>query len=494
MQNCVIYARFSSDKQREESIEGQIRECRAFAQTNDLEVIHIYADRAKSARTDHRPDFLKMIKDSAKGLFKYIVVYTLDRFSRSRYDSVTYKARLKKNGVKVLSAKENIKDDPSGIILESVLEGYAEYYSAELAQKVKRGMTDSILEHKWPGTPIPFGYTKAEDGTLAPDPDTSDAVEQVFAAIAGGHNRAEVVRLLASRHYKTAAGRPISYNMLTNILKNPLYTGVLQWGSQEIQDFVQPLISKDLFNAVQSVLATKNARRMNTEDYTLTGKLTCGICGQAMTGTHGTSKNGEKYLYYRCCSKNNTIRGKRKPCSARNVPVKWLEGIIFDTTINILNTPEDRKEIARQAVLAQSQHNARTDEEKRLKAELRDIEKRLKNSIAAIEAGVVSQTISDNISQYEAQVQDLHAAIDELKLKKDGPSITEEAVEFYFEKLLERAQQTGERKLDIFYDFIKSVVVFQDYILIYYNYLPTKRTPTPVEVRCSTEPSMVTPE
>ena len=106
----------------------------------------------------------------------------------------------------------------------------------------------------------------------------------------------------------------------------------------------------------------------------------------------------------------------------------------------------------------------------------------------------MSQTISDNISQYEAQVQDLHAAIDELKLKKDGPSITEEAVEFYFEKLLERAQQTGERKLDIFYDFIKNVVVFQDYILIYYNYLPTKRTPTPVEVRCSTEPSMVTPE
>lgn len=106
MNSCVIYARFSSDKQREESIEGQVRECRAFADANNLEVIHIYVDRAKSARTDQRPDFLKMIKQSAKGLFQYVIVYTLDRFSRSRYDSVTYKAKLKKNGVKVLSAKE----------------------------------------------------------------------------------------------------------------------------------------------------------------------------------------------------------------------------------------------------------------------------------------------------------------------------------------------------------------------------------------------------
>lgn len=147
--NAVIYARFSSDKQREESIDGQIRECKSFAQANQLNVIAIYIDRAMSARTDHRPDFLRMIKDSRSGSFDYVLVYQLDRFSRSRYDSAIYKHELKKNGVKVLSAKENITDSPTGIMLEAMLEGYAEYYSAELSQKVRRGMTENLLEHKW---------------------------------------------------------------------------------------------------------------------------------------------------------------------------------------------------------------------------------------------------------------------------------------------------------------------------------------------------------
>ena len=153
---AVIYARFSSDKQREESIDGQIRECTKFAKDQDLEIIATYIDRALSARSDNRPDFLRMIADSAKGLFQYVIVYQLDRFSRSRYDSAVYKHKLKKNGVRVLSAKERIGDDPSSIILESMLEGYAEYYSAELSQKVKRGMTENVLEHKWTGGYVPL--------------------------------------------------------------------------------------------------------------------------------------------------------------------------------------------------------------------------------------------------------------------------------------------------------------------------------------------------
>lgn len=145
-QTAVIYARYSSDRQREESIEGQIRECKAFAAANDYEIVGTYTDRALSARTDQRPDFQKMIADSDQHLFQFVIVYALDRFSRSRYDSAIYKNRLKKNGVRVLSAKENIRDDPTGVILESLLEGYAEYYSLELAQKVRRGMTDNLLE------------------------------------------------------------------------------------------------------------------------------------------------------------------------------------------------------------------------------------------------------------------------------------------------------------------------------------------------------------
>ena len=132
---AVIYARYSSDNQREESIEGQIRECTSYAEKNDITIVKHYIDRAISAKTDNRPQFQQMIKDSDKKLYDIVLVWKLDRFARNRYDSARYKTQLKKNGVKLMSATEIISEGPEGIILESVLEGYAEYYSADLAEK-----------------------------------------------------------------------------------------------------------------------------------------------------------------------------------------------------------------------------------------------------------------------------------------------------------------------------------------------------------------------
>ncbi|MBR5428766.1 MAG: recombinase family protein [Clostridia bacterium] len=153
---AVIYARYSSDNQREESIEGQIRENTAFAEKNGMTVVGHYIDRAYSARTDKRPEFQRMIRDSAKKNFDVVIVWKLDRFARNRYDSAKYKAALKKNDVKVVSATEAISDSPEGIILESVLEGMAEYFSEDLAIKIRRGMTENALKCKYNGSHIPF--------------------------------------------------------------------------------------------------------------------------------------------------------------------------------------------------------------------------------------------------------------------------------------------------------------------------------------------------
>ena len=154
----IIYARYSSDNQREESIDGQIRECKEFAEKNDIRIIDTYIDRAFSATTDKRPAFQKMIKDSAKNMFDVIIVWKLDRFARNRYDSAHYKAQLRKNGVKVISANEDISEGSEGIILESVLEGMAEYYSADLSEKVIRGLTENAMKCKFNGGPITFGF------------------------------------------------------------------------------------------------------------------------------------------------------------------------------------------------------------------------------------------------------------------------------------------------------------------------------------------------
>ena len=155
---AVIYARYSTDSQREESIEGQIRECTAYAEKNGFTVVKHYIDRAISAKTDNRPQFQQMIKDSERGIFDIIIVWKLDRFARNRYDSARYKTQLKRNGVKLVSATEVISAGPEGIILESVLEGYAEYYSADLSEKVVRGMTENALKGIYNGGTIPFGW------------------------------------------------------------------------------------------------------------------------------------------------------------------------------------------------------------------------------------------------------------------------------------------------------------------------------------------------
>lgn len=120
---AVIYARYSCEKQTEQSIEGQLRVCNEFAERNGYTVIHNYIDRAVSGKTDKREQFQQMLKDSASKSFEFVIVYKLDRFARNRYDSAMNKATLKKNGVKVLSACEQITDTPEGIILESMIEG-----------------------------------------------------------------------------------------------------------------------------------------------------------------------------------------------------------------------------------------------------------------------------------------------------------------------------------------------------------------------------------
>jgi len=181
--NGVIYARYSSDNQREESIEGQIRECMEYAEQQGITVFGTYVDRALSAKTDNRPEFQRMIKDSGKRLFDVILVWKLDRFARNRYDSAYYKNMLKKNGVRVISAKESISEGPEGIILEAMLEGFAEYYSAELAVKVLRGMKENALKCRHNGGTVTFGYTVDEEQRYQIDPVAAPHVTEAFSVI-----------------------------------------------------------------------------------------------------------------------------------------------------------------------------------------------------------------------------------------------------------------------------------------------------------------------
>ena len=331
---AVIYARYSTDSQREESIEGQIRECTAYAEKNGFTVVKHYIDRAVSAKTDNRPQFQQMIKDSERGIFDVIIVWKLDRFARNRYDSARYKTQLKRNGVKLVSATEVISAGPEGIILESVLEGYAEYYSADLSEKVVRGMTENALKGIYNGGTIPFGYMIDETRHYQPDPLLAPYVEQTFQKYADGATMTDLRDWLKAHNIKNSMGGEMSYNTIQRMLSNRRYIGELR-----LRDVVQPnaipaLVSEDLFNKVQEKL-TKNkkapARHKAEDTYLLTTKLYCGKCGALMFGESGTSATGRTYYYYKCANVK-----RRKGCNKKTVQKDWLEDLVARETMKLI--------------------------------------------------------------------------------------------------------------------------------------------------------------
>lgn len=242
---AVIYARYSCDNQREESIEGQLRECKEFAKRKDFMLVDTYIDRAMSAKTDNRPEFQKMIKDSAKGEFDVVIVWKLDRFARNRYDSAHYKATLRKNGVKVLSATEVISEGAEGIILESVLEGYAEYYSAELSEKVIRGMTENALKCQYNGGFIPIGYKVDENKHYQIDELVAPLVKEAFLMYINGKPIKDIVVYLNDNGVLSSQKKPVTKTTVATLLKNRKYIGEYQYRDVVVPDGMPAIISKE---------------------------------------------------------------------------------------------------------------------------------------------------------------------------------------------------------------------------------------------------------
>lgn len=466
MSKAVIYARYSSTNQREESIEGQIRECTDFAKRQDITIVGSYIDRALTGKTDARPQFQKMISDSGKQLFDIVIVYTLDRFARNRYDSATYKAKLKKNGVKVISAKENITDDPSGIILESVLEGMAEYYSVELAQKVLRGMTENALDCKWLSGIIPLGYKLDDDKHLIIDDHAAPIVRKIFEMYAAGDRIVDIAKYANSTHLKTAKGNNFSRCSFTHMLKNETYIGTYKWRNIVKTKVIPRFIPDDLFYAVQKRIKSRKETniRGKSENFLLSSKLKCGKCGQFMTGVSGTSKQKRRYYYYQCYA------SKSKKCDMPLFPREKLEDIILAETIKLLSEPHTIEFIANTVANLPIDENTQISI---LETEITEIKNKLKNCIKAVESGLLSDTISKNISEYEKKLSVLKKDLSIEKVLNEPFKITPDHVKFFLYNILQ-IKNTDERRDMIISTFVRDIVLTKDDIgytvKITYNY------------------------
>lgn len=462
---AVIYARFSSDRQREESIEGQLRECNEYANANGITVIGEYIDRALSASkdTEKRLNFQKMIKDSSKGLFDIVLVWKLDRFARNRYDSAHYKNILKKNGVKVVSATERITDGPEGIILEAMLEGMAEYYSAELSEKIHRGQKENALKGLNNGGSIPLGYQlNNETKKLEINPITAPLVSEIFRRYANGETIREIVEDINKRGLRTSRGNKFTYSSFNLLLQNRKYIGEYKYQDVIIPNGVPAIIDTQIFERVQTRMQKNKqtpAASKAKERYLLTTKLFCGKCGKIMFGESG-QHGGKTYRYYKCSKAK-----KKEGCNKKAVKKDWIENLVVQQTMLMLMDKPLMERITDKLLELQAEENF---DLKLLKQQLAEVERGIENILNAIQAGIFTASTKQRLDDLEAQKSNLEKQIVENQIQH--PALTREQISFFLDQFKNTDTHDEEQCQRLIDSFVNAVYVYDDKIILTFNY------------------------
>ncbi|NBI11904.1 recombinase family protein [Colidextribacter sp. OB.20] len=477
--NAVVYARYSSHKQGEQSIEGQLAAAHKYAGKHGYTIIHEYIDRAQTGRNDDREQFQQMLKDTAKHQFETIIIWKIDRFGRNREEIAFNKYRCKKNGVKVLYTAESIPDTPEGIILEAVLEGMAEYYSVQLATNVKRGMDNVARKGQSVGGTIPLGY-RTVDKRLEPDPKTAPLVKQIFEMYAAGSTQKEIVDHLNAEGLRTRKGKPLTVNSIRAVLKNKKYIGIYHYDGKEYPDVNFPaLINTETFAKVQQMLVQNRkapARKWTKAEYLLTGKLFCGLCGHTMVGECGTGKSGAKYCYYNCLEKK-----RNRTCRKRAVRKGWIENLVLEKAKAVVMSDEMIDFISGKTYRYYIEQNTDTSYTDSLHAELEQVKTAIANLVRAVEAGIFNAATKARMDELEQQQRELETALANAELVS-GLRLTQDHIKFFllqFRQLDFEEQDSQRRIIDI---FVNAVFVYDDRVTITFNYSGDNRTITLPEV------------
>jgi len=476
MINAVMYVRFSSDNQRDESIDGQIRAIKEYANKNGYNIVGIYADRAKTATTDKRPEFQRMLEDSSKGHFSVVIVHKLDRFARDKYDSAIYKRKLKINGVRVISVLESLDDSPESVILESVLEGMAEYYSKNLAREVMKGMKENAYQCKHTGGTPPLGYDV--------DPDTKNyvineyeaqAIRLIFSKYLEGYGYKKIIALLNEQGYKTKKGQPFGKNSINNLLKNEKYCGIYVFNKVVGKDArgkrsnqrkpdeeliiipggMPAIVSEEEFMKVQEKMK-QNQRKSATyraiECYLLEGIIFCGECGHAMVGNRRFSgRNKKKYVTYRCGNRDRT-----KSCSNKEIRREYIEKYVIEQLHKNIFCDEAIPILVQELTqcIAESDSQSKQDLSV-LNKELLKIEKEIQNIVDAVSKGFTHPSFMKKIEELEDTKNKLELRINKIEANAKKVKISEEILQKLFATF---KTYVAERNIPEIKKFIKDFV------------------------------------
>lgn len=458
MKTAVIYARYSSNNQTEQSIEGQLRCCYDYAERNDILIVDTYIDRAMTGTNDNRADFQRMLKDSYKQAWDIVLVYKLDRFSRNKFEMATHKKTLKDNKIKLVSAMENIPDSPEGIILESLLEGMAEYYSAELSQKVRRGMHETRLKGNFTGGNVIYGY-KVVDKKICIDEEKAEVVRYIYKQYASGVYVKDIIEDLTNKGIYNNKGKPFAKNSIYNILKNERYSGVYHFNNIEYTNAFPRIVPEDLYSIVKERnLESRYGKHTSEAIYLLKNKLICGCCGKPMTSESGTSSNGEIKRYYKCLNKKRGISCKKKA-----IKKDLIEDFIIDITFKIFSNPKNLTYISDMILAKNKKRIEEHIELNLLLKEKANIQKAIDNLLDCMEQGIITSATKDRLEKLEKQLDKIE---DRIVIEKTNEKfkITKEEIIKYLKKGL---KNTGPF---IIKTLIKNIVLYDDRAEIFYNY------------------------
>ncbi len=457
MKTAVIYARYSSDSQTEQSIEGQMRVCEEYAKSHDILILNTYIDRAMTGTNDRRPDFQRMIQESSRKEWDYVLVYKLDRFSRNKYETAIYKKALKDNKVKVLSATEYIPDTPEAIIFESMLEGMAEYYSAELSQKIRRGNNESRLKGNLTGGKIPYGYKNVNKKAVIV-PEQAEVVRYIYEQYSIGVYVKDIIASLTNKgiYY---FGKPFVPNTVYKILKNERYSGIYRHENKIYDNIYPQIVPQDTFQRVRNnVLKNQYGKNSIKVVYLLRNKLKCGYCGQTIIGEMGTAHNGERKYYYKCRGRKARLNDCKKSAIRKDV----LENIVLDTVITELKKPHIMESIINGVLQVQDRQTQCNTVLNLLIKEQRQTDNAINNIMNAIEQGGSTATAMKRLRELESKQENLKKRI-LIEKSKTAVQVTENQVREFYEKALRLKPQMLIEYL------IKEIILFDDKIQIQFN-------------------------
>jgi len=416
-----------------------------------------------------------MLKDSYKRLFDVIIVWKSDRFARNRYDSANNKNILKKNGVKVISATEVIADDSTGILLESILEGYAEYFSADLSEKVIRGLVENALKCKYNGGSVLLGYVIDDEQHYQIDPVTAPIVLEIFTQYDKGATVKEIVDIMNERGIRTPRSKRMRIDIITDMLKNRKYIGEYQYRDIITPDGIPAIIPQDLFDRVQERRAKNKkapARKKAEDDYLLTTKLLCGLDGVFMVGESGTSRNKSVHRYYKCVNTK-----KKRLCDKKPVKKELIEDLVIDATLEMIQDDNVVSYIVDTALSLQSQESSSLP---LLNRQLKETNKAIDNMLNAIQQGVLTSSTKQRLDELEDTKSELEISILQEQMQK--PLFTKEQLTFWiyrFRKTDITNLEQRQRLIDI---FVNSMYVFDSHLVITFNYKDGTKTVTLADV------------